>query len=252
MAVILNLSEIIPSEWREWLPYLITAVVFFVTTYLIGLAMFHMTKLVLPKVAVEYIGDFLKTMLICAYPFGHGIIRRHVGEIGFLFFLILIMIPTIFTIEGEGNTVSVWIKFLRKKVSVTKMILKTVIMMTSGLAGYWLGRYVLELQVQTILFGLPNSHPPSGICRSFLNVPILQGFLLELIAVMYDSWFGSQKLSPNCYLDVAIKVLNTGSLVVAGRSRLCVCQVYLPLSLNCIQFVFHVEYFEPLCCMKFV
>ncbi|KAL4221947.1 hypothetical protein ACF0H5_017998 [Mactra antiquata] len=197
-------------------PHLLTAVTFFLTTYLIGLALYRVTKQLLPEYLGEYVGDFFKTMLICAYPFGHGIVRREIGDIGFLCLLVLIMLPTLATIGGDGSPISVWIKFFRKKISVSKTIIKTVVMMTSGFVGFWFGLVILKLELQSVLFNLPKLPPLPTSCKSFLIIPGYQGFLLELVAVMYDSWFSAQKLSSNPLIDVVIKIVNTGTLVIAG------------------------------------
>lgn len=205
-----NLQEILLTEWnKEWLPAAI---------YLIGLALYHVTIILLPDAVAEYALDFLKTMLICAYPLGLILVRVNFGDIVFMCVLVPLIVLTVITMpRGEANPVSVWVKYFHQRLSLPKMLLKTTILIASGPAGFWIAGTILRLQLHSILLGFTKSTSIPTTCSSALNVSIYQGVVLEMLAVTYDAWFLAQNVSPNLILEAAIKVTNTGMLVLSGK-----------------------------------
>lgn len=216
----MDLQHILLADWnKEWLPQLMEVICYFTGVYLIGLSLYHVTKLLVPTVLSEYIYDFIKTMLICAYPIGLIIVRTNHGDIGFLIILVPLILLTVFTIPGEATPVTVWVKYLHDQLAFGKVIYKTLIQMMSGFAAYRVGVFVLNLQLHKTLTGFEKSTTLPVKCSSALKVPLYQGFAIEMIGVMYDSWFAAQKISPNLIVDAAIKVTNTGVLVLAGKIK---------------------------------
>lgn len=205
------------ADWnKEWIPQFAEVLLYFAGVYLIGLLLYHVTRKVTPTVLSGFVYDFIKTMLICAYPIGLLLVRTQFGDISFLAVLVPLILLTVFTIPGEATPVAIWVKLFQKRLSLGIVFVKTMILVISGFAAFYVGIFVLRLQLHKTLFGFERSTTLPTTCQSALKVPVYQGFLLEMLGVMYDSWFMTQKLSPNVILDTSLKITNTGILVIAG------------------------------------
>ncbi|XP_045169689.2 aquaporin-12A-like isoform X2 [Mercenaria mercenaria] len=217
MPSIVNLQDILLTDWnKEWLPQVMEVLVYFTAVYLIGLTLYHVTRISFPSVMSEYVFDFVKTMTICAYSIGMILVRINFGDVWFILVLVPLILLTVITIPGEATPVTIWVQYFHNRLSVPTVLIKTTVLMISGVAAFWVGIVVLKLNLHDILFGFKYSTVLPTMCSSALNVPLYQGFVLEMLAVMYDSWFIVQKLSPNLLLDAAFKISNTGLLVIAG------------------------------------
>lgn len=217
MLTLINLQDVLLADHnKSWLPHVIEVLVYLMVIFFIGWSLYHVTRLILPDNISEYAFDFVKTMTICAYSLGMILVRINFGDIWFILVLVPLIILTVIMIPGEATPVTIWVQYFHNRLSLLVAIVKTVILMTAGVAAFWIGILVLKSKLHNVIFGFNYSTDLPSTCSSALNVPLYQGFMLEMIAVMYDSWFVVQKLSPNLLLDAAFKVTNTGLLVIAG------------------------------------
>jgi len=201
----------------EFLPALPAAAIVYLSVYLIGLLLHTVTRLVAPAAVREYLLDFIKTMTLCAYPFGHGIMRKFYGEVGYMSAMVPVVFITLTTMaDGSGNPIGVWLQYFRKQMPWWKCGLKNVIQVIAGISAYHLGMYILNLQLHPVYVQRLKEYY-SSFCVTDLNVPMHVGFMLEFVAVIYDSWFASQTFTKLSYLDLVMKTINSGLLVVAGE-----------------------------------
>ena len=219
MPSLINLQDILLTDTnREWLPQGVEAFVYLTAIFFIGLSLYHVTKLIFTDNISEYACDFVKTMTICAYSIGWLLVRLNFGDIYFILALVPLIILTVITIPGEATPITIWVQYFHNRIGLTSAVVKTVILMAAGLAAFWTGILFLKSKLQYVLFVFDYSTSLPSTCSSALKVPLYQGFVLEMLAVMYDSWFVVQKLSPYKLLDVAFKVTNTGLLVISGKT----------------------------------
>lgn len=200
----------------EFLSPIPSALVIYLSIYFMGLICHQMTRLISPGVIKPYILDFIKTMTVCAYPFGHGIMRKYYGEVGYMCAMIPMVFLTLITLrEGDGNPIAVWHKYFNKVIPLWKCVLKTFIQILAGFSAFHLGIYVMGLKLHP-MYGERLQAYYDQFCTTDLHVPVYVGFLLEFSAVIYDSWFSNQTFTGHQYLDLLIKIINGGLLVVSG------------------------------------
>lgn len=201
---------------QEFLPAIPAAMVLYLLAYIIGLILHTITRMIIPSPVKGYMLDFVKTMTLCAYPFGHGMMRHHYGEPGYMCAMVPIMFLTLSTLKaGDGNPIAVWLQYYKRIIPLWKCIVKTVVQIAAGFAAYRLGMYILGLELHPMYVSRLKEYY-SQFCSSDLNVPAYLGFLIEFFAVIYDSWFASQMFTGYFYIDLIIKIVNSGLLVVTG------------------------------------
>lgn len=208
------------SGWHiesDSVPAVIAAGILYLAVYLLGVLLYQTTKFAAPGAIRGYILDFVKTMTFCAYPFGHGIMRKYYGEPGYMGAMLPVIYLSSFTFtSGDGNPIDVWIKYFKKGMPLWKCVVKTLIQIQAGFAAYHLGMYIISLQIHPMYVERLKEYY-SQFCSTDLHVPVYLGFLIEFLAVIYDSWFSSQTLTGYFYIDRIIKITNSGLLVVGGR-----------------------------------
>lgn len=192
------------------------AIFLYFWTFFAGVMLHNLTKFIIPGPLKEYVLDFVKTMTLCSYPFGHGIMRKFYGEPGYMSAMVPIVMITLLVLrDGAGNPIDVWIGFLNRKIPLWKCIIKSALQMIAGFSAYHLGMLVISVEFSPVYVEKMKEYY-SEFCESDLNVPVYLGFLIEFVAVIYDTWFSLQLLLKNRFLDMLIKVINGGLLVVAG------------------------------------
>lgn len=192
------------------------AIFLYFWVFLTGLTLHSLTKLIVPHPLKEYVLDFVKTMTLCTYPFGHGIMRKFFGEPGYMLAMTPVVTITLLVLkEGAGNPIGVWIRFINKGIPFWKCLVKTTIQIVAGFSAYHLGMLVISVEFSPVYVEKMKEYY-SQFCTSDLNVPVYLGFLIEFVAVVYDTWFSEQVLLKIGILDLLIKVINGGLLVVAG------------------------------------
>lgn len=201
----------------EFLPAIFAALVMYLAIYLIGMFLYQTTKMFMPGAIRGYVLDFVKTMTFCAYPFGHGIMRKYYGEPGYLGAMLPVVYLSVLSFPlGDGNPISVWNKYFLKGIPLWKCILKTAIQIVAGFAAYHLGMYIIGLELHPMYVDRLKEYYKS-FCSTDLNVPVYVGFLIEFVAVIYDSWFSSQTLTGHKQIDTILQIINGGLLVVGGK-----------------------------------
>ena len=181
-----------------------------------GFILHSITKLVVPHPLKEYVLDFIKTMTFCTYPFGHGIMRKFFGEPGYMLAMTPVVTATALLLrEGAGNPIGVWTDYLNKIIPLWKCLVKNALQIAAGLSAYHLGMLIISVEFSPVYVAMLKEYY-NQFCLSDLNVPVYLGFLIEFVAVIYDTWFSEQILLKIPILDLLIKVINGGLLVVAG------------------------------------
>ena len=208
------------SPDTDFIPAVPAALTLYLSIYTIGQILRQVVKHLAPSVIQEYLFDFVKTLTFCAYPFGHGIVRKFYGEPGYLIAMIPLVTLTVFTFpEGFGNPIAIWLNFHQKRIPFIKSLLFTVIEVTAGLLAYRLGMMVFELELHPIYVArLTNYY--NSFCESDLRVPAHFGFLIEFLAMIYETWFSSQIFTNNKLIDTVLKIFNAGILVSCGKSSI--------------------------------
>lgn len=208
------------SGWHidsDSVPAVIAACVLYLAIYLIGVLLYHTTKLVVPGSIRGYVLDFVKTMTFCAYPFGHGMMRKYYGEPGYMGAMLPVIYLSSLTFQsGDGNPIDVWQKYFMKGMPLWKCIMKTIIQIIGGFAAYHLGMHILSMEIHPMYVERLKDYY-SSFCSTDLHVPVYVGFLIEFVAVVYDSWFSSQTFTGYFQVDKLIKITNSGLLVVGGK-----------------------------------
>ncbi|KAL4222777.1 60S ribosomal protein L10 [Mactra antiquata] len=200
----------------EFLSPIPSAVIVYLSIYFIGLICHSMTRLITPRIIRPYILDFIKTATICAYPFGHGIMRKFYGEPGYIFAAVPMAFITLVTLrEGDASPLSVWEKYFTKAIPIWKCVLKTVVQIAAGFSAYHLGMNVMSMKLHPMYAERLKAYYDQ-FCLSDLNVPVYAGFLIEFFAVIYDSWFSSQTFTGKPHIDLIIKIFNGCLLVATG------------------------------------
>lgn len=193
------------------------AIFLYFWVFFTGFILHTVTKFVIPNPLKEYVLDFIKTMTLCTYPFGHGIMRKFYGEPGYMSAMVPVVMVTHLSLkQGTGNPIDVWITFINRKISFWKCLFKTCLQMVAGFSAYHLGMLIISVEFSPLYVEKMKEYY-SHFCDSDLNVPIYLGFLIEFVAVVYDTWFSNQVLLKIKILDMLIKVINGGLLVVAGN-----------------------------------
>ena len=198
-------------------PAIVAAGIIYLAIFLIGQFLYQTTRMLAPAMLRGYILDFVKTMTFCAYPFGHGIMRKYYGEAGY----IGAMLPVAFFSGlafpmGDGNPITVWMKFFMRGMPLWKCLIKTIVQIGGGFAAFHLGMYILSFELHPMFVEKLKDYY-SQFCSTDLKVPVYVGFLIEFVAVIYESWFASQKFTGFLHIDELIKILNCGFLVVGGE-----------------------------------
>ncbi|WAQ94872.1 AQP11-like protein [Mya arenaria] len=188
----------------------------FISTTGAGLIVYSFLKTFPDGSFRTFLQDFVKTTVLCAHPFGHAIMWKFYGGTGFLLGMIPLMVlySRLFT-EGDDNPVVVWIKYFKRVIPLWLCLLKTVVQLFAGLAAYRFGMFLYRTELHDH-FSTKITENAAGRCTSTLNVPIVQGFLIEMAGTAFVTWFAAQSLTGNKAVDGAIKVANTGIVVVAG------------------------------------
>ena len=183
-----------------------------------GFILHTFTKMVVPHPLKGYLLDFIKTMTFCTYPFGHGIMRKFFGEPGYMLAMTPVVTVTALLLrEGAGNPLDVWISYLNKIIPLWKCLLKNSLQILAGFSAYHLGMLVISVEFSPEYVVILKQYY-NQFCLSDLNVPIYLGLLIEFAAVVYDTWFSVQRLFKIPILDLLVKVINGGLLVVSGMS----------------------------------
>lgn len=199
------------------------AVFLYCSSFLVGLLLNNIVDKWLPEPVRQYGFDYLKTMVICAYPFGHAILWKCFGGTGFLCGMVPVMLLTIFVLpRGEGTPIATWIKYFSGVLPLRQCLLKTAIHMSAGLAAYQLGILLLQSRLNWHCILKLREHE-DRTCKSTLNVSVLKGLIIESLGVMYDLWFSSKTFSENKFVDAFVKVGNTGIVVITGEYDFHVC-----------------------------
>ncbi|XP_053373457.1 uncharacterized protein LOC123532875 isoform X2 [Mercenaria mercenaria] len=201
---------------KAFLPAIPAATVVYMSVYLIGLLLHTITRMIVPTAVRGYILDFVKTMTFCAYPFGHGIMRKYYGEPGYMCAMVPTMFLSFMTLrEGDGNPIAVWLQYYKRIIPLWKCIIKTIIQIIAGFAAYHVGMYILGLELHPMYVARLKEYY-DAFCSSDLTVPAYVGFCIEFCAVIYDCWFANQTFTGNLPIDTLIKIFNSGLLVVSG------------------------------------
>lgn len=202
---------------KEFLPAIPAAMVLYLSAFFIGLFLHTITRMIIPSPIKGYILDFVKTMTICAYPFGHGMMRSNYGEPGYILAMVPIMILTLSTLKaGDGNPIGVWLQYFKKIIPLWKCVIKTFVQIVAGFAAYQLGIYILGLELHPMYVSRLKEYY-NEFCSTDLHVPAYAGFFIEFFAVIYDTWFSSQMFTGILQLDLIIRIVNSGLLVVLGK-----------------------------------
>jgi len=197
-------------------PPIVGAVFVYGASFIIGLTLYNLVENLLPQSFHQLGFDYLKTLTICVYPFGHVIMWKYYGGTGFLCGMVPIMVLTILALpKGEGTPVIIWTKYFRGIVPLWQCLLKTAIQVAAGLAAYKLGIFLYQSEIHEH-FTLKLQDNEAGVCNSALKVPLLQGLVVEALGLVYDAWFSTFQLSQNKVIDTLLKVTNTGIIVVTG------------------------------------
>ncbi|KAH3719349.1 uncharacterized protein LOC127855000 [Dreissena polymorpha] len=204
------------SPTVDFLPAIPAAIALYLSLYFFGLVLYHCTELIVPKSIRGYVHDFIKTLIIVAYPFGHGILRKYHGEVGYMCGMVPVLFITTSTLkEGDGNPIAVWLQYFRRTIPLWKCLLKNFIQIVAGISAYHLGMYILGLELHPAYVERLKSYY-NQFCDTDLHVTEYAGFLIECVAVVYDSWFWAQTFTRSPALDRLLKIINGGLLVVAG------------------------------------
>lgn len=207
------------TGWKlgpDFLPSIPAALVLYLSTFVIGLILHQVTKYLAPRFIRGYLLDFIKTMTICTYPFGHGIMRKYYGEPGYFCSAVPVVYLTLSTLQpGDGNPIMVWLQFFKRSISLQKCLLKTAIQIAAGFAAYRLGMFILSSELHPVYVARMKDYY-NQFCETDLHVPSYVGFAVEFFAVIYDTWFWCQTLTGRGYIDMLLKIMNSALLVVAG------------------------------------
>ncbi|WAQ94378.1 AQP11-like protein, partial [Mya arenaria] len=180
------------TGWRpemEYLPAIPAACTLYLSIFIFGLVLHNITKLVVPSFLRGFVLDFVKTMTLCGYPFGHGIMRKYYGEVGYVSAMVPMVFLTLTTQrDGFGNPIAVWLQYFKKVMPLWICLVKNLIQLSAGISAYHLGMYILNLELhEAYVNRLKNYY--EQFCETDLHVPVHVGFLIEFAAVVYDSWF---------------------------------------------------------------
>lgn len=209
---------------------IIGAVFVYSASFVFGWISYNIVEKILPQTFHQLGFDCIKTLTICAYPFGHVLMWKFYGGTGFLGGMVPIMVFTILALpKGDGTPVAVWVNYFRGVLSLWTCLLKTIVMIFAAFAAYKLGIFLYQSKVHEH-FTTKLKDNEAGVCPSALKVSLLQGFLIETLGLVYDAWFSTLKLSGNKVIDTLLKVTNTGIVVVAGE-----CSAFVFVSLTIIK-----------------
>ena len=201
-------------------PALSAAIVVFVIGYVIGQILFNISKQLLQQPIRDYVLEFVKTMTLCTYPFGFGILRKYYGETGFLLGAIPLLTLTLLTLPGaDGNPMVVWVKYFGKGINLRTCLIKTIVQLIAGLSAYRLGLLIMGLELHPVYLDRLAGHT-KGTCASALKVPLHVGMVAEMLGAAHVTWVSSQRLAGNPVLDMAVKVTNLALTLSAGKATL--------------------------------
>lgn len=197
----------------------ITAVIFIYSACLfLAVLMYKAVEKLLPEKLKSLGFDFTKTCFICAYPFGHGILWKYYGGIGFLCGLIpIVLLTNLLLPKGNPTPVSVWIQHFRGLLSLRSCLHRTALHLSAALAAYRLGILLFRTGLHEHFITKIKDHE-SGFCNSALNVSVSQGLFIETVGILYEAWFSTLKLSDDGFTDALLKITNTGLVVVSGNT----------------------------------
>nr|QIJ55396.1 superaquaporin 2 [Haliotis discus hannai] len=197
----------------DFLHPLIAALLFYIIAYTACFTFYTISYQLFPNSLKIYILDFFKTLVICSYPYGHGLVRSFAGHVGYCAVAVPLVMLTLHTFkEGSPSPLSVFEDFLAKKLSLFKTLVRIVVQTAAGFASFRLVHLIWSLEFHP---DHVKSMRAVG-CDTDLKVSIFVGFLIEMMGVLYDTWLSYQPLFRFSLLDEAVKTLNGTILVCLG------------------------------------
>ncbi|ESP01577.1 hypothetical protein LOTGIDRAFT_205153 [Lottia gigantea] len=211
--ILIGTTWIARDEQTHDIPAILAAIFFYVVSFIICYVTFRITKLILPESIHSLTTEFVKTLLVCTYPYGHGLVRYHYGNIGYFFTAVPLVVLTLSLFpQGLCSPLSIFVLFLKGQISLFNLIFRTVIQTLGAFTSYKLAMFVWS-------FGVHSEHTKqfhATLCQTDLNVTVQVGFLLELLCVAFDTWLGFKKLSKSDLVDSTIKIANSTLMVCLG------------------------------------
>ncbi|KAL5006491.1 hypothetical protein ScPMuIL_015297 [Solemya velum] len=204
----------LPSGYQH-LPTPLAVCSLYLWALLFCTSMHFLSQVVLPRSIVIYALDFFKTMAFCTYPFGHALMRKSYGPIGFYVGNVSINIVTANIMKkGAASPIGNFDNYLSKTVSLPVVCIRLLAQIAAGFAAFRLGLFLFHLDLHPLF----TEKLMSIDCDTDLKVSVLFGFLFETVGVLYDCWLASQNLSRVGLLEQFIKFSNSAMLVNLGWS----------------------------------
>ncbi|XP_041367850.1 aquaporin-11-like [Gigantopelta aegis] len=200
--------------WLEGeLPPLAASLLLYVIAFSVCFFLYTVTKLVTPKTLQPYMADFFKTLVICTYPYGHGLIRETYGHVGYCLAAVPLVVFTLNVFsKGLSSPLAIFLEFLDKKHTSLDMVIHIAVQIVAGFASFRLVRFVWYLEMHSSHVLKLNEID----CVTDLTVPVTVGFLIEMAGVGIDTLISCMTLFRNELVDLTVKVFIGAILVCCG------------------------------------
>ncbi|RUS91584.1 hypothetical protein EGW08_000699 [Elysia chlorotica] len=197
----------------DFVPPYVASLLFFAINMLSGIVLRTLSSAFLPQPARGLVVDFLCTMEACAYFFENNFVLKYYGSLWFIIAIVGQCFVCSRTFgEGSENPVKALLQLLNNNISVLEALVQVVVQSLAGLASYRFARMVWSLDL------IADHHERfyETSCDSDLQVTLLTGFAVELVASLVDTWAGMQTISATPLLDELIKYFGIASMIAYG------------------------------------